>query len=404
MAYRDDIAALGPDHYWIFDGDFSPQLGGISLSNSGLATNGPALCEDTTNSVYCNGTNDNASGNTGSQSVTNNLMYVGWFMLSDFQRPPIRIVGDGNATLCFQIAAGFGNSLQFDAVRTGENVAVVGNQILVPNRPYCLAIEITSSNQLIGYVDGIVQTITEDDQLAGNLGSRTGNFRLGGSTGGGAFRIGESTGFVVVSGVNAYYNHWAVYEGGLPSAAQVRTEHFEKGALADVTVTNQTELDALANTLRPNVPCCIRVTGNGTIDLSANNITFDPLASIHVQYTGTGTLNWTNTNGSNASIGAATGGGTINFINPATLTINNLVSGGELRIYDDETPGDGQYNTELDGVESVTGTSYNFAHSGATNDIVIQHLDPSIEEIKENFTLSSQDQTLNLVQIPETNT
>lgn len=397
MAYSADIDALSPDFRWSFDGDFLSDTGSMNLTNTGMATNGPALCEDVTNSVYCNGTGDFAVGasNANTNSALNDLMYGGWFMVSDFQRPPFRIFGDGNATTCFQILGGFGNSSQFDMVRSGEELAVVGNQILVPNRAYHLAVAYTSGNKLIGYVDGVEQTITEDDQGAAAMAARTGNVRLGGSTGTGDFRIGESSGFRVVSGVNAYYNQWATFQNGIPSTAQVRSELFEKGALADVTITNQAGLDALANTVRPNVPCCIRVTGSGTINLTADNVTFDPLASIHVQYTGTGTLNWTNSNGSNASISSNIGGGTLNILNPAQLTLTGLQNPTEVRVFDAGT------ETEVAGQENVTTGTFTDTVSVASVDIQIVSLDYKIQRL-EGVSMGS-DQTIDIVQFLDRN-
>ena len=161
-----------------------------------------------------------------------------------------------------------------------------------------------------------------------------------------------------------------------------------------MTITNQSGLDALADTLRADAPCCIRVTGDGIINLTADNITFSPLASIHVQYTGTGILNWTNTNGANASIGSTTAGGTINFINPATLTIAGLISGSEVRIYDNEIANYGNNDTELDGIESNVGITFDFSHSGSANTIVIQVMKSGYVEILQEYTLGSSDETL----------
>ena len=169
---------------------------------------------------------------------------------------------------------------------------------------------------------------------------------------------------------------------------------FEKGATPEVTITNQAGLDALAGTVRGNTPLAVLVNVAGTISLSADNITFDPLCSIHVQYNGSGTLSWTNTNGANASIGSVTGGGAINFINPATLTIEGIIDGAEIRIYDNEVVNDGNNDTELDGVENNVGTSFSFSHDGSANDIVIQMMASGYEEIRLDVTLDAVDRTI----------
>jgi len=55
----------------------------------------------------------------------------------------------------------------------------------------------------------------------------------------------------------------------------------------------------------------VAVSGGENFDLNADNIAFNSFASIHVQYTGTDTLTWTNSNSSNASIGSTPNRGTI---------------------------------------------------------------------------------------------
>ena len=121
--------------------------------------------------------------------------------------------------------------------------------------------------------------------------------------------------------------------------------------------------------MRGNQPLNIRVEPvNGDIDftLTADNITHDPLASIHVQYTGTATLTYINSNGSNASIGSTPNGGTINFVTPATLTVAPLIAGTECRVYQSGT------STELGGVENST-TSFSLLVQAPTVDVVIHN-------------------------------
>ncbi len=391
MAYSADIDALSPDFRWSFDGDFLADTGATNMTNSGMDTTGPALCEDVTNSVVTNGTNDNCTGPTGSTTTTavNDLCYAGWFQVTDFQRPPFRIFGDGNNSTCFQIVGGFGNSVQFDLVSPSDTINIVANQKLELNRAYHLALVYDDTNKLFGYVDGVAQTITEDD-TGSAMSSRTGAVRCGGSTGTGDFRIGDTAGFRVVSAVNGYYNQWATWQGVIPTPTQIREELFEKGALPDVTITSQSGLDALASSVRPNVPLCIRVDVAGNIDLSADNVTFDPLASIHVQYTGSGTCNWTNTNGSNASIGSTIGSGTLNILNPSQLTLTNLKNPTEIRVYEAGT------QTEVAGQEDVTSGTFSATISVASVDIQIISLDYKIARL-ESLDMSS-DVSIDVVQ------
>ncbi len=412
MAYGDDIDALSPDHHWDFISNVTDQVGSLTTTATGLLYTGPALCEDAANSMEVSADNDSAQANssTNINGQTNSFLWAGWFMSNIYQLPPVRIVGDGQFSegQQLQIAMGYGNNIVYEFWDTQDNLQIAGDTPIVPNRPYHLAIGVTSSNELVGYLDGVKQTDTADAQASGSLASRTRGIRWGGvqksnhDSNNPSFAIGSNK-LLLVSCKNGYYNHWATWNNDLTDT-QIREELFEKGALPDVTITNQAGLDALADTVRPNEPLCIRVNVAGSISLTADNVTFDPLASIHVQYTGTGTLTWTNTNGSNASIGSTTSTGSIVFENPATLTIEGLINGCEVRIYDDEIPGGGFHDTELAGTETLSGTTYDYQHNGSTNDIIVQMIADGYEEIKREFTLGSIDQTLTLFPKVENNT
>ncbi len=217
----------------------------------------------------------------------------------------------------------------------------------------------------------------------------------------------DGTALTTVGAVNIKFNHWAAWaEGNAPlTSTEVREELFEKGALPDVTIstateaTMQTALDAYADIVRGDAPLCIRVEpvlGGGDLDLSADNITFSPLASIHVQYTGTDELTWTNTNGANASIGSSSNGGTISFVNPATLTIDGLINGCEVRVYDTN-------NTELDGTETLSDTSFDYSHSGASVTVIVQMIATGYEEVWQSVFIGGSDQTLLLFPTAEKN-
>ena len=117
----------------------------------------------------------------------------------------------------------------------------------------------------------------------------------------------------------------------------------------------QTQLDALANTVQPDKPLCILVetpTSGSDLTLEANNVTFDPRASIHVQWSSPGTLTWKNLNGSNASISSASNNGTINIETPSVLSLTGIQAGTEVRIYSAGT------TTELAGQEVVNSGAF----------------------------------------------
>jgi len=405
MAYSDDIDALSPDHRWAFNGSSGTDSVGSATATMTGTVAATAISEDVSNSAQTNAIAGDrmslGSITTIGNSAHSRKSIGGWFQISKVDAHPARIYGEGDADPTFQFIMAMGNNLMLETVDGGTSVQVYGLALAV-DRPYHIYGELQGdgyNDTLRLYVDGVLQ-----ESIA--FGSTTLTTR-------GLAEFADPAGTVGVGGdivllqapVNGSYNQWASWANKtLPTTTEIREELFEKGALPDVTITNQAGLDALADTVRGNTPLSILVNVAGNISLSADNVTFDPLCSIHVQYNGTGTLTWTNTNGANASIGSTTSTGSIVFVNPATLTINGVINGAEVRIYDNETADDGSMNTELDGIESNTGTSFVFSHSGATNDIMIQMMADGYEEVIENFSLIASDQTLTLFPVVETNT
>jgi hypothetical protein len=96
----------------------------------------------------------------------------------------------------------------------------------------------------------------------------------------------------------------------------------------------QAELDKLAGWTFDNVDtptAIIRITFAGSLTLDASGIVFNAnCASAHVEYTGTGTLTWTNSDGSNASTEVSTTG-TVSFVNPGTgIEFTGLIAGSQV--------------------------------------------------------------------------
>lgn len=93
--------------------------------------------------------------------------------------------------------------------------------------------------------------------------------------------------------------------------------------------------------------------------------------------------------------------------NQVTVTFNGLVAGGEFRIYDNDADANPiTLGTNREGVESLTGTSYVLTHptSEDGNIIFAQYINPLLyEEQVVQVTLSTNNQNINFVLIPETN-
>lgn len=383
MTYAADIDALNPAHRYPLDGDALDAVGTNHGTNSGGVFTGTALCEGVTNAFGTNSVSDRVvlPSIATIDSVDQARKAVGgWFTPSALQNPPKSIYGEGGTTNAIRFILGWGNYLVYEVTISGVgSFQIFADVPLTPQRPYYLYLAFEGNgfgNEVRAYLDGVKQLNAEPTdrqpdttvlpaRSAGEFGDPAGTVAVGG------------TAVILLAPINGAYNEWAMWDGAdaIHTDAQVREELFEKGTLADLTITNQAGLDAIADTLRADHSCCIRVDVVGDISLTADNVTFDPLASIHVQYNGTGTLTWTNTNGADASIGSTTGGGTIVFVNPSTLTINGLIAGTEVRVYDAGT------TTEVAGIES-SGTSFSQSINEASVDIRLYSLGYQNKAIK----------------------
>jgi hypothetical protein len=330
MAYSDDISGLGADHHWAFDGDALDGIGSANGTNTGCLFTGSAIAEDATNCMTTNGVGDRISiptTTTINNSAQARKAVAGWFEFSAINQPFTRIYGEGNNTTNFQIVAGFGNVLTLE-VRDGATwqVQIYTDRPLVANRAYHVAAILEGSaygNEVRFYLDGVEQTnaIPADRQPDdASLASR-GVAEFGDPAG----TVGlDGTALLMVAPVNGLYQHWCAWgdeADAVLTETEVRETLFERGALADVTISSgtesamQTALDAYADTVRGDAPVCIEVeavSGGGDFSLDLDNITFNSKASCHVRYNGTAdTLTIRNTNGSDCSIVSAPFGGSI---------------------------------------------------------------------------------------------
>ena len=337
MAYGDDIDALGADHRWSFDNTLNDQIGSVNGTGSGTSFTTDPICEDATYSVLTDALTDRVSIPS-TTNINNSAQarkaVAGWFVATAVQRPPKRIYGEGDETTSFAMALGWGNNVIFEVDSSAFTLQVYSDVFLADDRPYhlCMIFEGNGyGNELRAFLDGVEQLSaqpTDRQPDSATLAAR------------GVAEFGDPAGTVGLGGVaielegnvNGRYNQWATFDGAdaVLTDAEVREELFEKGALPDVTISTgteaamQTALDVYASTLRPDAPLCIRVqanTGDTSFALDLDDITFSPLASIHVQYTGTATLTLTNTNGSDCSIVSTPNAGTIVLQTEVTLAI-----------------------------------------------------------------------------------
>lgn len=341
MAYRDDIIALGPSHVYPFDGNNGTDIVGAETATLVGTASSTVLTEDASNSISTNGTTDSVDfpiTDDINNATDDRFALCGWFLTDRINPPPKVIYADGGATSSVKFIMAFGNNLMLECEGTTGTpfIVQVYGPALQPNRAYHLAAVFESDvfgNQARLYVDGVEYTEAEPAGAAPGeaLGVTRGQAALGSPVS----ALSEVGNLSVTLGapVNGQFQFWAFWGDNADAqltTTEIREELFEKGALPGVTISSDTEanmqtaLDAIASSARPDEPLNIRVeavSGGGNLTLTADAITHDALASIHVQYTGTDTLTWRNSNGSNASIGSTPNGGSIVFVTPQTLTV-----------------------------------------------------------------------------------
>lgn len=348
MAYSDDISGLGADHHWKFDGDYLDAIGSANGTNSGCIVTGTAIAKDATNCMTSNTQGALATRGdyvtlptttTINNSAQTRKCVAGWFEADSFRPPPVHIYGEGNTTTKFQFVMAYGNQLMLEAVEATnfpDGLQVYG-PALVPNRVYHLCGIFSGNgydNEIKLFVDGIEQTAADPSDRqpdTANLDLRgVGVFGDAGTT---AQGIGGDT-VRLSCCADGNYNHWCAWgdeADALLTDTEVRETLFERGALAEDTISTNTEanmqtaLDALTVS-RTNVACDVEVeavTGGGDFELESD-LQFDDLTSMHFRYNGTAdTLTIVNVSGGTATQAksGAPFGGTITIKTRQTLTV-----------------------------------------------------------------------------------
>lgn len=405
MSYTTDIENLNPDHYWTLNntpndfGDATPaRPANQAVVNVSYST--IPIAEDTTHSrrLTSNASRfECADNNEMNLQIQAQRTMGGWVRLDSINDSIACIFKEGASVNNFAILLFPGNAIMCQALGSSStpaiNKQVFGNKRLAANRPYHICFRFGGPNDGAAfkfYIDGVEQTESVGDEPADDFPVHTGDVTWGDSDG--DLRIGPIS-FQTVSVVNTRYSHWATWRTELDAQTQIREILFEKGAIPTHTIVDQAGLDALANTTLGDAPLSIRVDVAGNINLDASNIIFDENTSIHVQYTGTGTLNWSNLGTTNASIASTPNGGTVNFINTSSITLTGLQNNTEVRVYQVGT------QTEIAGQENVTTGSFTFSTTETSVDIVVLSLD--FQNLKIDSVNTSSDSTIPVQQIAD---
>jgi len=389
--YSQFVKLTDPDIYHRFNNSYADEQGFFPANGqASTGSFGFVATPITRNNTHAWTINDELSRIEMSDSAFTNVTVThtrreigGWIRLDRVHQVPSAIWEEGGGFNNLYIVIGFGNRLLLNVAdsNNGFKAQAFSDFKLAPNRDYHVLMRMEGTGGINGlecYIDGVLQTSPAVGTPLGSavMGTHSGDFSYGRpdsilDTGGTDIQYPGAQGTL--------YSDWVTYSeygGGAPMlGTERRFNLFEMGARADVTITAgtqsamQTQLDALANSVRPDKPLCIVVetpTSGSDLTLEANNVTFDPRASIHVQWSSTGTLTWKNLNGSNASISSVSNNGTINIVTPSILSLTGIEAGTEVRIYSAGT------TTELAGQEVVN--SGTFSASIGVNSVDVRLL------------------------------
>lgn len=421
--YKEAILAMldGPDHYWTFQDTYVDEIGGATANAAGTGGTptfdaATHLVKGDTHSLLLNSASDSIrpDNQTTMNDAALSRRYVGgWIMFDRISQTLAVVWEEGGAVNNMALLNGFGNNMMFQIADAAEDYVQLYMDVpLAPNRPYHFLAKFHGSGfdggQCAVYLDGVKQSRTDGNPWEQpELDSHTGSITWG-QVGGESLKVGDDRGVDATtisfpSPVACNYAHWYSWsDSTLNEASDIRVTLFEKGAPAAVTISTdtqanmQTALDAYADTVRPDWPCCIEVANclDGDFDLTLDNITFDPLASIQIRYVGASTLTLTTANGSSLDPTklATPYGGTIIVNNPALLTLTGLQNPTEVRVYVAGT------TNEIGGQESVTSGTFSTSVEVASVDISIlalgyQNLRLKSVTISGNLTLPIQQVT-----------
>lgn len=387
MAYSDKLVSLSPDHLHTFNNALTDTgaVGTHVWTNGGTAFSTVLTSRDSTHSLTTNGTGDTLTGTSLLTVGGNPSKQVSfWYKCSAIQGPPTLIYSEGGATAGAALLLWAGNNVM---LQVWDNAGAILKQIycdkpLSVNRNYHLSFKYEDSTlgDFVEFlIDGVVQSSSNNNVGIGQAITAYSGVPFMGKMTAGTIPVGDGQ-VLLVAPVSGYVSNWCSWTNP-PSESDFYNTVFGAGAIPEYTITSGTEsnmqaqIDALTATVCGDFPLSIlveEVAGGGDLNLSANNITFSASSSSHVRYDGAGTLYWTNAGGSDASIKT----GNVSFLNPYTLTLTNVKTDTEIRVFEAGT------TNEVAGQETVTTGTFSAVISVPLVDVRIVSLNYKITSFK----------------------
>jgi hypothetical protein len=390
---------LGADHYWTFNNSITDAVGTQDLTATDTTYAATQLCQDLTNSGLTDARTDHWDAPTGISTIGNQQTIhcvAGWFQFDIIQGAPCAVFTEYTSTVQFQILVGYGNTLQFDCSNATTQLQLYADTSIDFNRPYHAMMKFDSgTGKFEAFLDGLPVTTSLNNSDFSDIGTLANRTEISFGADQTSTGIGGET-IILSAGTDMNISSWAMWSGNyLPNESETRVDMFGRGTLANATITTQTGLNTLNNTTIGSAnekPAGIIITGIGTIDLTATNIIFDDKLSVDIVYTGTGTVNFTNSGTSNATTFICTNGGKVNILNNFNVTFTGAENNTEIRVFAAGT------TTELAGIENTSGDFVASIPNG-TVDVRIVSITFKIREI---FNLSvTQDFTFQVDQFTD---
>jgi len=349
--YANVIEDMGPDHLWMFDGDYNESINSLNASarvGSPIFANLP-LSRGASSSVSLT-TNGDRFGPSNSPFMNEVQLETrtmgGWIRLSKTQDSFTVLYEEGGGINNIAFFIGVGGVLVAQLADTGDdNVHAYSDFRLVPDRNYHILFRFdyngTSVFELL--VDGVVQQSTFGNPLlATNLDAHSGDITWGKT---GNLEV-FGTDVLFAGTVIAYYQAWTTFTSYVTDE-EAKTQLFELGAVEDISITEDTEANMQIefsknnNTVYGNSAMTFKIEecSEGDFTLNAEGITIDDSTSIGLQYAGTNTLTLVNLSGSNFSSDKISTpyGGIVILQRPSLLTLTNLEEGSKVTVYESGT-------------------------------------------------------------------
>jgi hypothetical protein len=374
------------DHRWRFNNNGYADTGSAGTSpftstviNGGGSFVTTPLCRNTTHSWRCQSSRRECSNSTFMNTGVSTVRSIGgWIQLQTIQDDFVCLYEQGGTDGNIAVFVGMGNTLVAQLADANDDfVQVFSDVTLTVGRTYHILLSFSYDSNPAVFdlrIDGVTQQVSTGTLLnATNFDDHSGDISIGGP--GGSLLVGD-TDVTFNSTDDCLYAEWASWSRLLENTT--KQQLFQRGAIPTVIIASdtqanmQTALDLLSGTVRSDAPLAIQiedVSGSGDLYLDADNIQFSDRCSISIEWQGTGTLYWSNLNGSNLQTTSGLfqpNSGLINIIDVPVLTLTNIENSSEVRIYQSGTI------TELARQENVTtGTFTSSVKTTGSNDVDI---------------------------------